>query len=1640
MSSNRGPKLLPLENGAPITRYMSWKDSLLYSLSLEATFAPFLLDGVQWKKKSSADRVRGLRATGEGATLVTAAQRVLHLEMMLGQIANLCPIIARKSITDQSTSLSSIWQKIRLHLQFEKTGAHFLDLDNVRRKPDESPEVLFQDLSAFIDDCLLTVESGITHHGEKPSHDEEVSPTVENMIVFQWLKLLHPGLPALVKQRYATELRARTLASLKPEISIALASLLDELHTSEDVKVFRAEAAQFNSYGKHNRLRHKVPRNKTSQRSTKVCPICKATKKDHHHFLSACPYLPDEDRAYMTKARLIGCGDISDEENSESADETSNQPMVSQSRRVNIKRSPLFKAFYKQFGLLLILDTGAECNMIKHSVVQRIGATVTRSTQVAFQADGKTPLIILGETRIQLSRKGVDLHLEALVVEDMEGDILAGVPFMMTNDISVRPSLYQIIIKGSDVVYYNSNSGSTTKTVRRTHVLRAPTVRTTLWPGDLLELDVPEATHDTVVALEPRGDCLITPEKWPSPDMVECIGGKVRLLNDTDCPINLKRSQHVCQVSAVITPEADISSEEPVSHDKVRTCSQQSGDKVTIDPDGILPLSTRELLERIQHDFNDVFEPRYSGYNGAVGPFKGVVNMGPVQPPQRKGRIPQYSKDKLVELQEKCDELEALGVLRRPEDVGIVVEYLNPSFLVKKSNGSHRLVTAFADVAKYCKPSPSLMPDVESTLRVIACWKYLIVTDLTSAFYQIPLSKESLKYCGISTPFKGTRVYTRCAMGMPGSETALEELMCRVFGDMLASGAVAKLADDLYIGGNTPEELAERWRCALQALRNVDLKLSAKKTVVCPKSTVILGWVWSNGSIRASTHRMSTLSTCTLPETVRGLRSFVGAYKVLSRVIPNTAEILAPLEEATAGLQSQDKIKWNDKLQNDFSHAQKSLANNKCIVLSRPTDQLYIVTDGSVRQHGIGATLYVVREGKLMLAGFYSAKLRKNQVRWLPCEVEALGIAAAIKHFSPLIIQSSHQTRLLTDSKPCVQSVEKLCRGEFSTSPRVSSFLTTVSRYQVAIRHISGSSNILADFASRNAPECREPNCQICGFITRMEESVVYKMTVQDVISGNARIPYASRASWILAQHECSDLRRVEAHLRQGTRPSKKETKITDIKRYLNIATIGRDGLLVKRCTEPFTVTHERIIVPRSMLEGLLTALHIKLDHPSKSQLRIVFARYFYALDIDRSIERVCDSCHTCASLKKTPTFVEEQSTTTPPESIGASFAADVMKQNLQMILVVRETITSFTKSMIINNEQRDTLRSGLIQLCSEMCPLDDPVAVIRVDPAPGFLALRNDELLKSNHLVLEIGRPKNKNKNPIAERAIQELRDELLRQETSHTMITPMSLSLATARLNSRIRKRGLSAREMLTQRDQFTNAQLPVEDQKLINDQQRDRLTNHPSSERSKAPRAVMPPIPDIRVGELVYLYNDRNKTRARDRYIVVVIEDEWCHIRKFVGSQLRSTTYKVKRSDCYVVPAHEFRSCHDPAGQDIDGSVDGFDPPHYDKGQLNPNDVCTQDETGVKNPPPDHEETNTGDNDITEDPEALQPSNMDIESTVNESHKDVLLADKSDNEQDLERDNQKSTASGLRRSSRLRKRPSYLGDFVVSESESE
>jgi hypothetical protein len=70
---------------------------------------------------------------------------------------------------------------------------------------------------------------------------------------------------------------------------------------------------------------------------------------------------------------------------------------------LHTNQSPTVKK-YKQFPVTITLDTGAETSMVKASFANYIDAPIQKTSQDAMQTDGVTPLDIVGELHVLLSR------------------------------------------------------------------------------------------------------------------------------------------------------------------------------------------------------------------------------------------------------------------------------------------------------------------------------------------------------------------------------------------------------------------------------------------------------------------------------------------------------------------------------------------------------------------------------------------------------------------------------------------------------------------------------------------------------------------------------------------------------------------------------------------------------------------------------------------------------------------------------------------------------------------------------------------------------------------------------------------------------------------------------------------------------------------------------------------------------------------------------------------------------------------------------------------------------------------------------------------------------------------------------------
>jgi hypothetical protein len=444
---------------------------------------------------------------------------------MLGQIANFAQIISRETIVKSSTSLNFVWNTIREHFHFNTTGSRFIDLISIKLEASERPEDLYQRLVSFVNDNLLTADSGLTHHMARITNDEEVSPTLENIVVLMWLERIHVKLPALVKQRYGTELRNKTLASIKPEISQALSSLLTELSNNEESsRILRAQGFQRRRGGEYRNNNDRSgnsfsrpqsnPRqqnyNNNNNNNNKYCCLCRTANRPGYdnHNLSQCRFLPEGDRKRMSRVRFnIADNDEGDEYyDDDAADDLQQQhdddrrggyggpqyaygqgaprmhtlydddlpqhlpsrppsagirripSLASVHRRVTTRKSPVMQCFYRHIPVSLCLDTGAETNLISNSMAKTMNLCVRNTDQGALQADEKTPLAVLGEiTGVKINKGAFVFTLDALVVEEEIGYIVAGEPFLELNDIAIRSAKRIIIIQGKETIPYASD-------------------------------------------------------------------------------------------------------------------------------------------------------------------------------------------------------------------------------------------------------------------------------------------------------------------------------------------------------------------------------------------------------------------------------------------------------------------------------------------------------------------------------------------------------------------------------------------------------------------------------------------------------------------------------------------------------------------------------------------------------------------------------------------------------------------------------------------------------------------------------------------------------------------------------------------------------------------------------------------------------------------------------------------------------------------------------------------------------------------------------------------------------------------------------------------------------------------------------
>ena len=409
-----------------------------------------------------------------------------------------------------------------------------------------------QRIMTHLYDNLLCSDSGIIFDGEAVTVDEIMSPTTERLAVYLWLIAIDNRLPMYVSRVYAHDLSTRSLKDLQPQICQNMDSLLMELSTQEEIQVNYSRVR--NNKFRNSSQRERGPSGRSSRQKT--CVFCKACKRSYvGHDISTCWQLSNLDRAEFSKAFNVSIDDEEDtlDDNNLSIEDSSNGKVNDVScSRVLCMKSPFFYCYVNSTPAKVVIDSGAESNIVSLSYVQRANIKMVKASQIARQLD-KSAIKTCGEVNIDLQFGHIVMKLSALVVESMDSDILAGVPFCRLNGVEFSFAKEEIYIQGKTISY---GSQPSVNTVATSSILRnsSPTV---IYPGEYLEISSPAfEQYGGEVAIEPRQD---SPQNgsWPQPEITRVIDCTVRIPNRSEDIVWLAKNQHFGQINRVFTLDGD---------------------------------------------------------------------------------------------------------------------------------------------------------------------------------------------------------------------------------------------------------------------------------------------------------------------------------------------------------------------------------------------------------------------------------------------------------------------------------------------------------------------------------------------------------------------------------------------------------------------------------------------------------------------------------------------------------------------------------------------------------------------------------------------------------------------------------------------------------------------------------------------------------------------------------------------------------------------------------------------------------------------------------------------------------------------------------------------------------------------------
>ena len=458
----------------------------------------------------------------------------------------------------------------------------------------------------------------------------------------------------------------------------------------------------------------------------------------------------------------------------------------------------------------------------------------------------------------------------------------------------------------------------------------------------------------------------------------------------------------------------------------------------------------RHSVDRLLDEFPSVLD---ASYDNQTPPAHGICHTVPTTGAPVFAKARRLVGDKLEAARNEFQKMLDMGIIRESRSA-----WSSPLHVVPKPNGSWRPCGDYRRLNLATVDDRYPLPHIQSFTTATAGARVFTVIDLIRGYHQIPMAPEDVPKTAIITPF-GLFEFLRMPFGLKNSAQAFQRLMDGVLRGLSAS--VFVYLDDILVASPSMDQHVSDVRAVLSRLSDAGLSINKEKCRFAASSVTFLGHHISPDGIKPLPAKVDTILSFPRPKLKVELQRFLGCINFYHRFIPKIAEVLAPLHALQSSVKTQKgPLQWTAPTSLAFRAAKSALS--KAVQLDHPDSSAPISLTTDASDIAVGAVLAQGDDNRPL--GFYSKKLSPAETKYSAFDKELLALYLSIKHYRHHL--EGRKFTVWTDHKPLCGAL----KSSTERSPRQTRHFSYIAEFTTDIRHVPGSSNVVADCMSRPTP------------------------------------------------------------------------------------------------------------------------------------------------------------------------------------------------------------------------------------------------------------------------------------------------------------------------------------------------------------------------------------------------------------------------------------------------------------------------------------------------------------------------------------------------------------------------------------------